>query len=370
MAKEKKIPCISRAKMLGMIMDEYKQRIAISGTHGKTTTTSMVSVILDSSDLDPTMLIGGTVKELGSNTKVGSGDVIVTEACEYKNSFHHFKSNIAVVLNVDEDHLDFFSGIDEIKNSFKTFVDLIPKEGVLIINGDDEHCEDIISHSKVTTKTFGLNNSNYCYAKDITHDEEGHPIFDVIVDDNNLGRMKLSIPGDHNIYNALAGILATLECGMTFDSISTPLSLFKGAVRRFDIVGDYNGAKIIDDYAHHPSEIKATLKAVETLPHNEIICIFQPHTYTRTYELLNEFGTAFKNADHVIITEIYAAREKDTGLVHSKDLVEKIKLNGKDAIYLKTFEEIEDYLKKHAKKSDTNIKEYRFIFTSMLIHHI
>jgi UDP-N-acetylmuramate--alanine ligase len=351
-AIQRGIPCITRADMLGIIMHGFKQSIAISGTHGKTTTTSMVAVILSHSDLDPTMLIGGEVKEIGSNAQVGKGDIIVTEACEYKESFLSFKPNISVVLNIEADHLDYFRDLDHIKDSFRTYINDTPEDGILIINGDDSDCIDVANSARCKVLTFGLSESCYYRAVEISFTPEGFPSFSIYRDNEFVMKLTLSVPGRHNIYNTLAALAAASYVGISDEDIGASLSTFRGAVRRFDLLGEIEGVKIIDDYAHHPTEIKATLNAALNVPHDRILCVFQPHTYTRTHELLNDFSEAFTLADLIIITDIYAAREKNTGLIHSKDLVERIRATGQEALYIASFDEIAAYLRSQMKSGD------------------
>lgn len=351
-AIERGIPCITRADMLGIIMREFKQSIAISGSHGKTTTTSMVSVVLAASDLDPTLLIGGEVKEIGSNARVGNGDIIVTEACEYKESFLSFKPKISVVLNIEADHLDYFRDLDHIKDAFRHYISDTPENGVIILNGDDTNCLEVADAARCRVITFGIGEHCEYQAVDIEFTSSGFPKFSVLHHGKVLATLHMHVPGRHNIYNALAAFVASTYVGISAPEAGDALSAFKGAVRRFDHMGEVNGIKIIDDYAHHPSEVKATLSAAKNVPHHKIYCVFQPHTYTRTKELLNEFSTAFAQADVVIITDIYAAREKDNGLIHARDLAEKIKATGQEAYYLSTFEEISAFLKAHAVEGD------------------
>lgn len=351
-AIQRGIPCITRADMLGIIMRGFKRSLAISGSHGKTTTTSMISVVLNHSDLDPTLLIGGEVKEIGSNARVGQGDIIVTEACEYKESFLSFKPNISVVLNIEADHLDYFRDLDHIKDSFRKYISDTPEDGILIINGDDSDCVDVSRSAKCKMLTFGLSETCDYRATDISFTAEGYPSFSLFYRGKFLYTLTLSVPGNHNIYNALASYAASTYVGIPGDDVIASLSTFKGAVRRFDLLGEINGVKIIDDYAHHPSEIKATLSAAQNVPHKRVLCVFQPHTYSRTHELLHDFSKAFSQADLVVITDIYAAREKNTGLVHAKDLVDRINEFGQPALYISSFEEIAAFLRSTMKSGD------------------
>jgi UDP-N-acetylmuramate--alanine ligase len=339
-AQKLNIEMLSRSQMYGVIMRDYHTSIAIAGAHGKTTTTSMTSVIFDSTDLDPTILVGAEVPEIGGNAKVGTGEVFITEACEYKENFLDFHYTTAVILNIDEDHLDYFDGLEHIVNAFTSFAKQLPKDGQLIINDDDYNAKKILSYLDTDQEviTFGITNESDYQAQNITYNDLGCPKFDVFSKGELLGKIELTIPGRHNIYNSLAAITIADNYGLDFDIIQKALKSFKGAKRRFELKGVYNGAKIIDDYAHHPSEIKATLEAAKKIQDRKIVVAFQPHTYTRTKELMNEFSTAFENADEILITDIYAAREIDDHSVHSKDLVEKMANMGYPVTYYENFD--------------------------------
>ncbi|NLY42873.1 MAG: UDP-N-acetylmuramate--L-alanine ligase [Clostridiaceae bacterium] len=352
-AKEHNIPIIERPILLGEIMKKYPHSIAISGTHGKTTTTSMVSLILLNAGLDPTILVGGELEEINGNVRVGNSTYFVTEACEYVDSFLKFYPFVATILNIEEDHLDYFKNLEHIISSFRKFAQLVPDNGYLIICGDDAKVLKAVEGISCNIITFGIKNGNWDWsAKNIFFNEWGLPHFDIVYKNSVLSTIQLNIPGIHNIYNALAAA-ATASClGVDIKTISKAISNFRGTHRRFETKGNINGIRIIDDYAHHPSEIKATLAAASRLPHNKLWCIFQPHTYTRTLALMDEFASSFGDADKVIITDIYAAREVDNGTVHATDLVHKIKAKGFDAQYISKFEEIAEYVMKHAKAGD------------------
>lgn len=351
-ATELGIPCISRPDMLGMLMDQYPISIAVSGAHGKTTTSSMISMALVMANMDPTILIGGEVKDLGSNARVGSSGILVAEACEYKESFLSFHPNVAVLLNIDADHLDYYRDLNHIVEAFERYVEGLPKEGTLIYNGDDPLCVKVAAKANCLNKlSFGFNETFDLYPKNVEKGRMGYPKFDIHSPKGDF-TVELSVPGEHNIYNTLAAFAAISLTGANLEEIAYQISHFTGAGRRFDDKGIYKGAQIIDDYAHHPSEVMATLKAAKGLDFKRVLCIFQPHTYTRTLELMNEFSVAFKDADELIITDIYAAREKDNGKVHATDLVAKIAATGQNVIYLSTFEEILNYLDSHVIAGD------------------
>ncbi len=353
-AKQLNITEIDRAEMLGLIMKNYSKSIAVAGSHGKTTTTSLVSLILEHADLDPTIFVGGELNEIGGNVKIGESEHFITEACEYVESFLKFFPFIGIILNIDEDHLDYFKDIDHIKHAFKQFVDLIPEEGFLIANKDDENVEDIIHNTRCNLITYGINNNSTFSAENITFTEKGLPVFNVMFEDKDLGTFELNVPGRHNVYNALASIATAYILGVNPSDIKEHIKKFKGIHRRFDFLGEVKGCKIIDDYAHHPTEIKATLEAARNYPHREIWCVFQPHTFTRTKALLDDFAMSFDDADHIIITDIYAAREIDTGEISSEVLADEIKKHNSESnvYYMKDFDEISKYIYENMKSGD------------------
>lgn len=347
-AKRKNILMINRAAFLGQIMREYKNSIAVSGTHGKTTTTSMLSTIFNHSELDPTILVGGNLATIGGNVRIGHSENFITEACEYVDSFLSLNPYISIVLNIEEDHLDYFSGIDEIKASFNKFGKLLPEDGYFIINGDSENTRDILHDVSANIIRFGQRTDLEAIISDIEFDEDGYASFALKYKGVNLGRFKLSVYGIHNVYNATAAIIAAIVSGIEIDQIKSAIKEYNGVGRRFEKKGYFGENLIIDDYAHHPTEIKATLSAAKKLK-KDIWVVFQPHTYSRTKALFKEFSEAFYAADKVIITDIYAAREKDPGDIHSKDLVQALYQNNIDAKYIATFDEIEEYLRENLK---------------------
>ena len=351
--KRQNIPMLTRAQLLGQIMKNYKYGIAVSGTHGKTTTTSMLSYVLLEAQTDPTISIGGMLDAIGGNIRVGKSEYFVTEACEYTNSYHAFHPYISIILNVDADHLDFFSGIEEIADSFKTFAELLPQDGLLVVNGDMKYYPHVTKDVICNITTFGMNEGNDYSATDITFDVEGHPSYTLVVHGEQQERVCLHATGIHNVMNSLSVIAVSDFLGIEREKALAGLVKCSSAKRRFEHKGvTEDGVIIVDDYAHHPTEIAATLAAATNTPHNDIWCVFQPHTYTRTKALLDEFGQALSVCDHVLLADIYAAREKDTGLVSSKDVCEKINANGGNAVYLGDFDSIYEYVKKNCKKND------------------
>ena len=343
-AKNQNIPMLSRAELLGQLMTNYATPIAVSGTHGKTTTTSMLSHILLEAEKDPTISVGGILNAIGGNIRVGNSDVFVTEACEYTNSFLHFFPKIGIILNVEEDHMDFFKDIDDIRSSFHKFAALLPEDGALVINKNIEELSSIIEGLDCKVITYSeCQNADYT-ASNIAFDELGNASFDLIRYGEYVDRITLSVAGTHNVSNALSAIAVADLLDIPLDSIKKGILSFGGTVRRFQYKGERNGFTIIDDYAHHPTEIKATLTSAQNYPHKDIWCIFQPHTYTRTKAFFHEFAEALALADHVILADIYAARETDTLGMSSEALAEELKKLGADAYYLPTFEAIEEFV--------------------------
>ncbi len=346
------LPMLSRAELLGQLMTNYETSVAVAGTHGKTTTTSMLSHILLAGRKDPTISVGGILKAIGGNIRVGGSKVFVTEACEYTNSFLHFFPKIGIILNIDADHLDFFKDLDDIRRSFHRFAGLIPEDGTLIINGEIPNLSEITDDLKCRVITYGNDPSFDYSASRISHDELGEASFDLVRHGEVIDRISLSVSGDHNVSNALASIAAAdLLCVSLADS-KTGLKEFHGTDRRFEYKGEVNGITIIDDYAHHPTEIKASLTAAHNYPHKKIWCIFQPHTYTRTKLLFPEFVDALTAADHIILAEIYAARETDTLGISSKNIADALTERGCDAYYFSSFSEIQDFCMEKCQKGD------------------
>ena len=280
-AKEKNIPMMTRADLLGQIMKNYQIPIAVSGTHGKTTTTSMASHILLEGGFDPTISVGGILPAIGGNLRLGHSGTFITEACEYTNSFLSFFPKISIILNMDADHLDFFKDIDDIRHSFRRFAELLPADGTLIINADTPKYEDIIRDLPCNVITYGLEHDADYQAADITYDKYGHASFTVLKDGRKAGSFYLKVPGSHNVSNALAAIALADELQLPENAIHEGFATFRGTDRRFQYKGTYHGAKVIDDYAHHPTEIRATMEAAENCAHRTLWCVFQPHTYTR-----------------------------------------------------------------------------------------
>ncbi len=350
--RELKLPSLTRAQLLGQMMKNYKNAIAVSGTHGKTTTTSMISEILLLEDKNPTLSIGGILKSIGSNYRVGGSDYFVTEACEYTNSFLSFFPNVGIILNVEEDHLDFFKDLADIRHSFHAFAKLLPREGTLIINGEIENYQELLKDTLCCVITFGMSEHFQYYPSDISYDEMGRASFICHGPENFTLPISLGTPGRHNIYNALPAIALSHLLSVKATSIQQALQNFDGTERRFEYKGKIGGVTVIDDYAHHPTEIQATLAAAENYPHKKIWCVFQPHTYSRTKTFLKDFAKALSAADKVVLADIFAARETDTSGISSRNLQQEIKALGGDCYYYPTFDEIENFLLENCTEGD------------------
>lgn len=352
-AKAMQLTMLSRAEFLGQIMDNYTNSIAISGTHGKTTTTSMISEILLAADTDPTISVGGILPTIGGNIRVGKSDVFVTEACEYTNSFLNFHPKYTLILNIEEDHLDFFKDIDDIRSSFQKFAANTAADGVIILNSEIPNWKEITAGLPCKVITYGFTPESEYSAANIQYNEKGCASFTLLHNGNAVTTVSLSVAGKHNVSNALASFALGLALGLPQTKIIEGLCAFTGTERRFQFKGTLeNGAAVIDDYAHHPTEITATLTAAANYPHKRIICIFQPHTYTRTKAFLKEFALALAHADMIVLADIYAARETDTLGVSSKDIEAELKKLGKEVWYFPTFSEIEKFLLKISMHDD------------------
>lgn len=351
-ANEKNIALMDRAEFLGQIMKGHKYNVAITGTHGKTTCTSMLSHITLSGNLDPTILIGGELDAIGGNFRIGNSEYFITEACEYKRSFLKFFPYVGIILNIDADHLDCYKDIDEIADTFFKFSKLIPNDGYLIGCGDDFRVKEILSKAQCNTLSYGFDDTADVTAKNIVFNKNGCATFDVYKDNKNLFTLTLNVPGKHNILNALASTCVSLIFNISSTDIIEGLSKCKGAHKRFEYKGELNGVTIIDDYAHHPTEIRATLSTAKQIHHNKTYCIFQPHTYTRTKALFNEFTECFNDVDELILMDIYAAREKNTGLVSSDELGNAIRSKGINCTNVHSHDEALSYVKSKLTSGD------------------
>lgn len=351
-AAQLEIPMLTRAELLGQLMRNYGTSIAISGTHGKTTTTSMITTILLAADADPTISVGGMLPAINGNTRIGGNDLFVTEACEYTNSFLSFYPTVGIILNVEEDHLDFFKDIDDIRNSFHEFAKLIDKKGLLIINSDIDRYEELTKDLSCGVVTVGRSDKSDYYAKNISYDDRGFASFTVVSKNHEDREISLSVPGEHNVYNALAAIAAADYAKIDTQFCKKGLKDFTGTDRRFQVKGVIGGVTVVDDYAHHPTEIRATLTAATRFAHKKLWLVFQPHTYTRTKAFFDDFAKALSMADAVVLADVYAARETDNLGISSKMLSEAIKNLGTESYYFPTFDEIENFLLQNCSHGD------------------
>ena len=337
------IPVFERAEAWGVLMQEYKNAICVSGTHGKTTTTSMLTHIFMEAGRDPTVMIGGFLPLLHAGHRVGSGDTIIAESCEYCNSFHNFFPTVAVINNIEEDHLDFFKDLNEIKASFRYFAELVPKNGLIIANGDDKNTVDALQGLQY--RTFGLGEQNDVHPENVSADWRHCT---VLCDGEPYCELSLSVFGEYNLVNALGACAVAHDMGIAGDCVSRALQEFHGAGRRLEFKGRCNGADVFDDYAHHPHEVASLLKAVRTMGYERLILAFQPHTFTRTKALFNQFVEVLKEPDVLVLSEIYAARERNTVNIHSSDLADQIP----GAVCFDTLPEVSEYLRSIAKPGD------------------
>ena len=343
------IPVFERAQAWGAIMQHYRNALCVAGTHGKTTTTSMCTHIFLAAGKDPSVMIGGTLPVLGAGHRVGHGDTIIAESCEYCNSFLSFAPTVAVILNVEEDHLDFFKDIHDIQHSFRSFAQLVPEDrGWVVVNGDNDHAMEAVQDCGREILVFSRDGERAdCRAQNVTW-ERGLPRFDILIHGEKYAHVELRVGGEHNISNALAAACAAWALGIPGSAVEEGLESFTGAGRRFEKKGEYHGAMVYDDYAHHPDELHALLTMVKKLGYQRIICAFQPHTYTRTAALFDHFVEQLKLADVAVLAEIYGAREQNTLGISSKDLAEKIP----EAVYCPTLEAVTETLREMAQPGD------------------
>ena len=352
-AKELNIPIIERGTFLGILTKSFKNTICVSGTHGKTTTTSMISLCFLEAGKDPSIQVGAYLKQLDANYRVGKSDYFIIEACEYVESYLKLFPKVEVILNIDNDHLDYFGSLENIVTSFSNYIKLIPDDGLLVINWDDDNCRKIAKYTNAKVLTYGIKNENANFvARNIVFNNNGFPTFDVYYNNTFYKTITLSIPGMHNVMNALACIAVCYNYGLEREDIKNALLKYTGAHRRFEYKGSFNDVNVYDDYGHHPTEIIATSNALKQKKYNKSWVIFQPHTYSRTKNLLNDFAKALINFDNIIVTDIYAARESNTYNISSKDLVDRITSLGRKALYIQDFDKIVKYIKENAKPGD------------------
>ena len=347
------IPTQKRAAMLSWIMDQFKVRIAVAGTHGKTTTTSMISTMLSRCEKDPTFLIGGEANDVDGNARLGIGPYVVAEADESDGSFLLLHPTVAVITNIEADHMEYFGSFNRVVDAFSSFARLVPDDGVIIMGVNGKGMDAV--KKNVTNKkliTYGLSEGFDFYAKNFRFNERRSK-FDVYKNDKKLGAVTLCVPGSQNIENALAAIAVGYHLNCNFSGISSGLQFFTGAKRRFQIIGEVKDIMVVDDYGHHPTEVKRTLEAAKLgYPDRRIICIFQPHRFTRTLRLYEEFGSAFDNADITIISDIYSAGEAPIEGISGKTIYEEVKKNAKNTMYIKKKEQIAGHVMEIARPKD------------------
>ncbi len=349
--REHGIPELERSVALGQLSARFREVVAVAGCHGKTTITSMLAFVNEIADLDATVHVGGFMDLLGGGVRLGKSDLFITEACEYVESFLTLKPTIAIVNNIDNDHLDYFGDIEHIVEAFRKFIALVPADGHVLACIDDAYVRTLLPAIDRSVITYGLSEGDV-HADNIAYNELGFPSFDLFEDGKKIGRVTLNVPGRHNVINALAVYAASKLCGVSFEAYAQAMERFRNTSRRFELLGEKNGVKVFHDYGHHPNEIKETLAAAMHVPHGKIFCVFQCNSFTRARTLFCENVTCFKDADVVLVADIYPGREVDTGIVHARDMVDGINRETHNAEYLGTFENIAAYLDEHAKSGD------------------
>ena len=351
-AKELGIPTLERGFFLGEITKLFKDTIGIAGTHGKTSTTSMVSCAFLEAGLDPSIQVGAVLSNIEGNYRVGHSDYFIIEACEYCESYLSFKQRSAIVLNIDDDHLDYFGNIDNIEKSFQKYVSHLPEDGYLVINADDERCCNLCNYTKAKVITVGSGQFADWYYEDLDFDDDGYPSYSAYYKGEKMGTIKLKVTGVHNVMNSLCCIALCDAYGIDIETIAKALLKFNGASRRLEYKGLFNGAKVYDDYGHHPTEIMATVRGLKNKKFNESWVVFEAHTFSRLVEHLKEFAKALVNFDHIVIMDIYPARETNTFNIHEEDLMKELEGLGKESVHISDYEEIVSYLKNRVKKDD------------------
>lgn len=345
-AKTSGVPCLERSDMLGLLTRRYSKAVCVAGTHGKTTTSAMIAQTLLEGGFDPSAFIGGKVKALGGSGRAGKSDIFVVEACEFVDTFLKLSNDISVILNIDNDHLDYFGSIENSIKSFRKFAS--NSTGPVIVNGDDANTMKAVDGLDKEIITFGWSNKNDYYAADVRFLGGAKSGYTLMHHGKPICEIRLSIPGKHNILNSMACAAVCIYLGMNPEEMAEHIDKFPGAGRRFEILGEVNGVTIADDYAHHPTEIAATLKAAKEMDFHEVWAVFQPFTYSRTALLMDDFVTALSVADHVVMSEIMGSREKNTYNIYTRDLAEKIP----GSVWFNTFKEMADYTMSHAKPGD------------------
>ena len=346
-AERLRLPTLERATLLGQLMEGCGVAIGVCGTHGKTSTTSMLAQALVEAGVDPTVHIGGSLDFIGGSTRIGKGDVFLTEACEFNASFLHLRPTIAVVTNIEEDHLDFYKDIEDIQHTFGKFLALLPRHGYAIGNGDDERVVALLKNLDCHTVTFGVGERCDWRPVNLVYDAQGRGSFDASRHGKNLGHVSLRVAGFFHVYNTLATVACAYAEGADLDRVCAALGEFAGAHRRFEQTGEIDGVKLYHDYGHNPTEMRNVLSVARLQPHNRLWAVMQPHTYSRVKRLFPDYLTCTGAADITLVTDIYAAREKDPGDIKATQIVDGMLANGLEAVYTPTFDDTERYLREH-----------------------
>ena len=351
-AERLRLPTIERATLLGQMMEGAKTAIGVCGTHGKTSTTSMIAQALVQAGVDPSVHIGGSLDFIGGSTRIGGGEVFLTEACEFNASFLHLRPTVAVITNIEEDHLDFYKDIDDIQQAFGRFLALLPRDGYAIGNGDDERVLELMNGLACHRLTYGMRADCDFRPANLCYDAEGRGSFDVSRHGKNLGHISLKVAGFFHVYNALAAAACAYAQGADLGKAFAALSDFIGAHRRFELTGEIEGVKLYHDYGHNPTEMRNVLSVAKLQPHNRLWAVMQPHTYSRVKRLFADYLTCTAAADITLVTDIYAAREKDPGDIKAQQIVEGMRANGVEAVHTPTFDDTEQYLRDHWQPGD------------------
>ncbi len=346
------LPSIERATLLGQLMEGYPTAIGVCGAHGKTTTTSMLSQVLMECGMDPSIHIGGSLDFIGGSTRIGKSGTFVAEACEFNASFLHLRPTVAVVLNIDADHLDFYRDIDHIQETFGKFLALLPQSGVAIGNGDDARIMRLFETLQCRRLTFGIDKPCDYMPLNLTYDEFGHASFDFGFRGQPLGHISLEVPGSFQVYNALAALACAHSQQADMAMACHAMNEFKGAHRRFEHTATIQGVKLYHDYGHNPTEMRNVLSVAKLQPHNRLWAVMQPHTYSRVKRLFNDYLTCTQAADITLVTDIYAAREKDPGDIKAGQIVDGMRAHGVNAVLTPTFDDTERYLRAHWQPGD------------------
>ena len=346
------LPNIERATLLGQLMEGFDTAIGVCGAHGKTTTTSMLSQVMMECNMDPSIHIGGSLDFIGGSTRIGKSGTFLAEACEFNASFLHMRPTVAVVLNIDADHLDFYRDIDHIQETFGKFLALLPENGIAIGNGDDRRIMELFGALRCRTLSFGLGEGCDYRPANLSYDEYGHARFDLCFRGETLGHVELQVPGAFQVLNALAALSCAHSQQADMTAACRAMSEFKGAHRRFELTSEIDGVKLYHDYGHNPTEMRNVLSVAKLQPHNRLWAVMQPHTYSRVKRLFDDYLTCTADADITLVTDIYAAREKDPGDIRAEMVVEGMRKNGINAIHTPSFDDTEAYLRAHWQPGD------------------